>query len=101
MPRFLIDEDLPRSLARELRAAGIFAEDVRELGLRGKSDDEILNYARAHALALVTADLGFGNILRFPPGSHAGIVVTRFPNEVPTHTLNDATVSAIRGLSDQ
>jgi predicted nuclease of predicted toxin-antitoxin system len=101
MARFLVDEDLPRSLAALLRAAGIAAEDVRDLGLRGKPDDEIFAYATAHGLALLTADVGFGNLLRFPLGTHVGIVVARFPNEVPTVTLNQAILHAVQGLSDE
>src|SRR6266508_915484 len=101
MPRVLIDEDLPRSLVRVLREAGTHAEDVRDVGLRGRPDDEVLRYAASHDLALLTADLGFGNILRFPLGSHAGVVVARLPTEMPTALLNVRIVSAVRGLSDE
>jgi predicted nuclease of predicted toxin-antitoxin system len=38
--KFLVDEDLPRSLARELRLAGIDAVDARDAGLRGRPDGE-------------------------------------------------------------
>lgn len=38
MAVFLVDEDLPRSLARLLRAESLDAEDVRDVGLRGKTD---------------------------------------------------------------
>lgn len=99
MARFLADENLPRSLVPYLVAAGIVAEDVRDAGLRGKPDDEVFRYAVSRALALLTADVGFGNILRFPPGTHPGIVVTRFPNEMPTRILNQAILSALRSLS--
>jgi len=88
MARFLADEDLPRSLVPQLRAAGIAADDIRDVGLRGRSDDEIFGYAVARGLTLLTADVGFGNILRFRLGTHAGVVVARFPNKLPTATLN-------------
>jgi predicted nuclease of predicted toxin-antitoxin system len=101
MARFLVDEDLPRSLARHLRAVGIPAEDVRDVGLRNKPDDDIFTYAVSHALVLLSGDGGFGNILRFPLGSHPGIVLARFPNEVPTAKLNDAILQAVRSLTDE
>ena len=44
--RFITDEDVPRSTARVLRDAGFDAVDVRDVGLRGKSDAEIFAYAR-------------------------------------------------------
>ena len=40
--RFITDEDVPRSTARVLRDAGFDAIDVRDVGLRGKSDQEVL-----------------------------------------------------------
>lgn len=72
MARFLIDEDLPRSLAQRLRASGVEARDVREVGLRGESDTAILKHAVDHGFALISADLGFSNLLQFPLGTHAG-----------------------------
>ena len=80
--RLLVDEDLPRSLVQFLRDAGIEAQHVVDLGLRGRSDDEIFDHALAGRLTLLSADMGFGNILRYPLGSHSGIVVARFPNEL-------------------
>ncbi|WP_334111040.1 DUF5615 family PIN-like protein [Thermodesulfitimonas autotrophica] len=38
--RFLVDEDLPRSTAKALSAAGDEALDVRDVGLRGAKDRE-------------------------------------------------------------
>ena len=32
---------------------------------------------------LVTADKGFTSVLRFPPGTHPGIIVLRFPPHTP------------------
>lgn len=100
MGRYLVDEDMPRSLARSLRDAGLDVEDVRDVGLRGCPDEEVQGYAVRESRAVVTADVGFGNILRFPLGDHAGIVVARFPNELPVRDLNAALVDAILQLTD-
>jgi predicted nuclease of predicted toxin-antitoxin system len=45
MPAFLFDEDLPRGLAAYLRATGVEATDVRDVGLRGGPDATIHLYA--------------------------------------------------------
>jgi len=37
--RFLVDEDMPRSTARTLREAGYVADDARDVGLRGRTDE--------------------------------------------------------------
>jgi predicted nuclease of predicted toxin-antitoxin system len=96
--RFLVDEDMPRSTAEALRQAGYRAEDVRDLGLRGHTDQEVFEYAQALRAVLVTADKGFANALRFPPGSHAGIVVVRVPNELPTQEVNRELLRALADL---
>jgi len=84
-----------------LLAEGIEARDVRDAGLRGQTDVHIFEYAVSRSFTLLTGDVGFGNIVLFPLGSHAGVVIARFPNEVSTATLNDAIVHALHGLSDE
>ncbi|MBN1947028.1 MAG: DUF5615 family PIN-like protein [Bradymonadales bacterium] len=100
MPSFLIDEDMPRSLCRVLCDSGIKAVDVRDVGLRGGSDREVFEYALAHQQVLITADMGFSNILQFPPTGHSGIVIARFPNELPASIITRALLQAIHELSE-
>ena len=78
--KILVDEDLPTAIADLLREQGHKAEHVREVGLRGKADQAIFAAAQDRRAILLTADLDFANINRFPPGSHHGIVVLRFPD---------------------
>ena len=75
MPLLLIDEDLPRTTASLLKQLNIESMDVHDRGLRGKSDEEVFDYAVKHKATILTADRGFGNIHRFPLGSHSGIIV--------------------------
>ena len=98
-PRFLVDEDMPRSTGHALKAAGFEAFDVRDVGLRGKSDAEVFSHAQREGLVLLTGDWGFGNLLMFPVGSHHGIVLVHFPNEIPTADLNINITSELRKLS--
>ena len=100
MAKFLVDEDLPRSLARELRQTGIDAVDVRDAGLRGRPDPDVLDFAVSEGRAVLTADLRFANVLAFPPSSHHGVLVARFPNQTPIRVLNDAVLAAVRSLTD-
>jgi len=60
-----------------LSAAGYSVEDVRDVGLRECSDDDVFAYARARDALLVIADKDFADILGFRPGTHAGIIVIR------------------------
>jgi len=98
--RFLVDEDLPRSLAGVFRSAGHEAFDVRDIGLRGHPDLEVFREAQQRGAVLVSGDRGFANILSHPPGSHAGILIAHFPNEIPTGTLNEQILGAIESLGE-
>jgi len=98
MPPFLVDEDLPRSTARLLRESGFEAHDIRDLGLRGHSDQEIFEHAQRLGAVLVTGDLDFANSLRFPPRSHAGILVSRLPDEMSTQALNQELLRALKQI---
>jgi predicted nuclease of predicted toxin-antitoxin system len=55
--------DLPRSLARDLSAAGFDAVDVRDVSLRGHPDREVHSFAVSDGRALVTADDGLAELL--------------------------------------
>ncbi|MBI4491713.1 MAG: DUF5615 family PIN-like protein [Chloroflexi bacterium] len=92
---------MPRSAAVVLRQAGYTAEDVRDVGLRGRSDNEVFAHAQAQGEILVTADKGFANTLRFPPGTHSGIIVVRVPDELPTQRINHELLRALLDLRDE
>lgn len=57
--KFLIDAQLPPSLAEWLRAAGYDAQAVREVGLREADDGAIWRHAQAQGRVIVTKDEDF------------------------------------------
>ena len=101
MAAFLVDEDMPRSTARTLRGAGYDADDVRDIGLAGHSDDEVFAVAQAMGAVLITADREFASFLKFPLGSHAGIILTRTPNKLPILHLNNLILQALWELQGE
>jgi len=98
MVRFMIDEDMPRSTAVALSSEGYEVKDVRDHGYRGLGDEEIYRFAQREKAVLLTADLGFSNILKFPLGQHFGIVVVRFPNEMVPREINREILTSLRDL---
>jgi len=50
---------------------------VLEQALGGAADVRVLETCQREGLALVTLDLGFANIQRYPPARHPGIMVLR------------------------
>lgn len=89
------------NIPRALRESGFEVLEVRDCGLRGKSDEEIFNFAQTENATLLTADLGFGNILRFPVGSHSGIVIIHLPNEISVVEMNRQVCAAIDDLAEE
>jgi predicted nuclease of predicted toxin-antitoxin system len=83
MLKFFIDEDMPRSTADVLRERGHEALDVRDCGLRGKSDDEVFKFAQKEGAIVLTADLGFGNFLHYPLGSIRVLLSSTFQMRYP------------------
>jgi predicted nuclease of predicted toxin-antitoxin system len=81
-----------------LRRAGWEAEDVRDQGLRGKPDAEVLDLSRARGWVLLTGDLGFGSLVRSVP-SFPGVILIRFPDEWPTGRVNEVISQALRSLA--
>ena len=100
MPRFVIDEDMPRSTARFLREWNYMAIDIRDCGLRGSDDDVIYQFAQDNQSALITGDMHFSNIMRFPLGRHFGIVIVHFPNEVSTNEINRQLIERFKHLTN-
>jgi predicted nuclease of predicted toxin-antitoxin system len=97
--RFLVDGISP--IPGEGSACrGFDAQGVRDVGLRGRPDRDIFDSAASEGRALLTGDLGFGNVLAFPPATHHGVLVARFPNDTLVRTLNDAILAAIATLTD-
>jgi predicted nuclease of predicted toxin-antitoxin system len=99
--RFLIDEDVPRSTARLLREAGVDAVDVRDVGLKGKSDQEVFEFAQREDRLLISCDLGFANTLRYSPTESVGILVIRIPDEVAIAQFNSEILRAIQEVGDR
>jgi hypothetical protein len=90
---FLIDADLPRSLAETIRRRGHDATDVRDIGLRNAKDPVIASHAREHRLCLITGDYDFADIRNYPPERYTGLVVLFLPRS--------ATAAYINQLVDQ
>jgi predicted nuclease of predicted toxin-antitoxin system len=101
MALFVLDEDVHRSVAKVLERLGHRVKDVRDEGLRGRSDDEIFHFAQAHKAIILTADLDFSDTMRFPLGSHHGIVILRFPNELSTARINAELAKSLKNLTDR
>lgn len=77
--RFLIDEDLPRSIRDLFHRYGHEAVDVRDIGFRGSKDHQIAAMVQSKGLCLVTGEFDFSNVRNYPPEKYPGIIVLKLP----------------------
>lgn len=97
--RFLVDENLPQSLADWLEAAGHDAQHVYEAGLHGHPDAAVYAYAHEHGQIIITSDVGLGNVRQYPP-PHRGIVLVRLPDTVSIEARIRVIVDGLDTLGD-
>ncbi len=85
--QLLADESTPFNLVQHIRDLEVEISTVKEMGLSGKPDEEVLSFAIKNKLTLITADIEFGNILLYPPASHLGVIVIRYSPRVTPELL--------------
>ena len=77
MSTFLVDECVSFQTAQLIKSLGFSVESIRELGKCGIKDEEIFKTAQERNSILVTYDRGFGDITKYRPYSHNGIIVIK------------------------
>jgi predicted nuclease of predicted toxin-antitoxin system len=84
-----LDENLGSRAIELFRESGHEVSTVSEQNLGGASDDGLIEACRAEGRVLVTLDLDFSNVLRFPPERYAGIAVLRVPHPVELGAIRE------------
>ena len=95
--RFLLDANLPRAVISVVQSLGHQVEFARDIGLASATDEHIAKHALQHGAAIITRDLDFADIRRYPPDRYSGIVVLRLPD---TAVSEEIAAVVNRFLSD-
>jgi len=90
--RIKLDENLPASASGVLVAFGHDVDTVEGEGLVGAPDGEVVAAASAADRLLITLDRGMGDVRRYPPGHHLGVIVLRLDDQ--------SAASACRAIED-
>jgi predicted nuclease of predicted toxin-antitoxin system len=77
--KFKLDENLGSRTAALILQAGHDVETVPQERLSGTSDARLLEICVAEGRCLISLDLDFADVLRFPPRGTPGIAVLRLP----------------------
>jgi predicted nuclease of predicted toxin-antitoxin system len=79
--KFKIDENIPVDAAQLLSEAGHNVHTVYEEALNGEADEIVAKKVRREKRILLTCDLDFADIRRYPPEEYSGIVVFRLKKQ--------------------
>lgn len=94
--RMKIDEDLPSEIGQLFMQHGYDALSVSAQGWSGISDPALWPRIQDEGRVLVTADKGFADLRRYPPGSHAGVILLRAREESRRAYLSLAAIALDR-----
>ncbi len=89
--KFKLDENFGGRTQHIFVATGHDVQTVRAESLQGASDQQLYAVCCAEQRCLVTLDLDFANVTRFPPEKTGGIVVIRVPRN-PSLALLESLV---------
>jgi Domain of unknown function (DUF5615) len=85
---FLVDENMPRSLASQIAALGFTVQDVRDIGLRGHPDAEVMEAAIDADAIIITRDRGLADPRSWPEAFTAGVIFINLLDDTPASTVN-------------
>jgi len=98
--KILVDENLPLRVASFLRTQGFEAVDVREVGLRGASDEKLLEWAKYRGFLIITEDLGFSSVMKLPE-NHSGVMVIRGCSNLSLESLLNVIRECLQMISGE
>lgn len=75
--RFKTDENIPEEVVDILRGAGHDVLSVYSQGFAGFVDPAVAAVCKVEKRAIVTNDLDFSDVRRYPPEHYSGIIVLR------------------------
>lgn len=76
-----LDENMPEAMLELLREDKHDVMTAVQEMLQGAKDEDVLVIATREDRLLMTFDVDFADIRKYPPGSHAGVVVFRLRDQ--------------------
>jgi len=98
--RLLLDENLPRKVATELRARGFDADHATDVGLRSASDREVLGRAVSEGSVCITLDRDLHRILAQTAAAGPSVILLRNVRVTP-HELAALIEAAVEQIGEQ
>ena len=97
--KFKVDENFGTRTQQLFHVAGHDVQTVRDQGLQGCSDQHLYKVCCAEQRCLVTLDLDFADVARFPPAQAKGIIVIRVPRNPSLALLEQLVRQFLQALT--
>jgi len=97
--KFKLDENLGARTQHLFKEAGHDIHTVRQENLQGASDRHLFQICCDEQRCLVTLDLDFADVLRFPPQQTNGIIVIRVPRNPSLALLENLIEQMLQTVS--
>jgi predicted nuclease of predicted toxin-antitoxin system len=97
--KFKLDENFGTRTLGVFRSHGHDAQTVAAEGLQGCADQRLYDICCVERRCLVTLDLDFGDVIRFPPAASNGVVVIRVPRNPSAALLEQLVQQFLDHLS--
>jgi predicted nuclease of predicted toxin-antitoxin system len=99
--KFKLDENFGVRTQRLFRESNHDVETVRDENLQSAPDERLYSTCCLEQRCLVTLDLDFADVTRFPPKATGGIVVIRVPRNPSLTLLEDLIRQLLRFAIDR
>ncbi len=97
--KFKLDENFGTRTQELFRRSGHDVKTVREQGLEGCSDIQLYEMCCAEQRCLITLNLHFADVIRFPAEKTGGIVIIRVPRNPSLNLLQQLIQQFLNSLS--
>ncbi|MGD2087467.1 MAG: DUF5615 family PIN-like protein [Candidatus Aminicenantes bacterium] len=94
--KFLLDENVSSLFIEKIKKKYPGSVDIFDIGYDDKDDSEIYAFLMEQKYILITFDLDFSDIRKFPPEFVEGIIVLRFKNK----KIQDLITAALNYLEE-
>ncbi len=74
-PKFLIDQNISYKTASFIKGLGFDVKTLGDAGLKGKSDTDIVSFAKREEMVIITFDKDFGEIYYFSEKGNITVIV--------------------------
>lgn len=100
MKKVKLDENFPPSFLSLFQNEIIDASSVHLQGISGTNDDNLYKICREEGRTIVTFDLDFANIIRYPANETAGIIVCRLRKKISLDYIRRLCKTLVKIISE-